>query len=261
VARGGARGGSPFRDGASLRPVDRLGWFCGGAMAIAAVGIALSLLLTRVPDLQAALLKFYWFRLADVMVPATVALLAGFVIEREMRQRPRLGVAALAVTVTLAGLHVGNCAVMRVFPVPPRAFRAHNGDRLADYVGWRQACQWIACSGEVPEDARFLTPIMGQTFKWYAGRSEVATLKDIPQDAASIVAWWRCLHDVYGGPQLAERGWCRSLAERDPDTLAALAERYGADYLLTRPAPVLPFERVYANRRYVIYRMDEVPGP
>ncbi len=57
------------------------------------------------------------------------------------------------------------------------------------------ACEWVVDSGKIPPGARFLTPRMAQTFKWYTGHSEVATWKDIPQDAQELVQWWARLQD------------------------------------------------------------------
>jgi hypothetical protein len=123
---------------------------------------------------------------------------------------------------------------------------------------WRDACRWVAESREIPPDARFLTPRVSQTFKWYAGRSEVANWKDIPQDAESIVQWWNTLLEIHGtgSPQRAYR-WRAYLDELGPQRLRQLGERYDADYVLTirRGRPVLPW--VYMNDWYVIYRLRD----
>lgn len=250
-------------------PLVRLRRFCVGTVAIAAGGVVISVALRGVPDLQAALLRFYWFRAADIVVPATAAVAIAAWAAKPMDRGPRwravwLGAAALA-----AGLHVGGYALIRPLPMPPRAFRIHQGrwknnaDRLSDYLAWREACAWIADPAHVPADARFLTPMMGETFKWYARRSEVASLKDIPQDAASIVAWWGRLRDLYAtGSDEPGRRWIGSLAERKPSELAALGRKYDAQYVLVEAKPRLPFPRVHHNKRWAVYRLPETPqGP
>jgi hypothetical protein len=60
---------------------------------------------------------------------------------------------------------------------------------------WRRVCDWIQRHTR-PDDV-FLTPRHQQSFKWYAGRSEVVCAKDIPQDAAGIVDWRNRLDKVF----------------------------------------------------------------
>ena len=243
-------------------PAARLGRFCAASLVIAALGILISVCLSGNPALQTSLLRFYWFRLADVMVPVAVALGVGVFVLHWLRVRPRLGTAALTAAVVLAGLHVGDYGVIRLRRVPPRAQWRGKADREADYVAWRKACAWIARPENVPRKARFLTPRRCETFKWYAGRSEVATWKDIPQDAESIVEWWDRLNEVYAtGSALPDEFWCSSLAEQEPWWLAELGARYQADYVLTVPEPALPLEVVYANSGYVIYRLKKGTSP
>ena len=232
----------------------RLRMFTAGALTIAGAGMAISLLEQVSPSLAAGLLRFYWFRLADVALPLAVAVAAAAYVVHLLRVQPRAGRWALAVAILIAGLHVGGYALSRPFRTEPRADR----HRVPDYAAWRYACAWVARSGNVPPDARFLTPRMSQTFKWYAGRSEVVTWKDIPQDARSIVRWWDELNDVYatGSPVPSER-WHASLAEVGAERLEWLGTKYGAGYVLTVSRPRLDLEVVYCNRSYVIYRLPD----
>ena len=70
-------------------------------------------------------------------------------------------------------------------------------------------------SGTHPPDARFLIPRLAFTFKWYAGRGEVVNWKETPQDAASLVAWWKRIQDIYAtGKQPPQDPYYTSLAGR-----------------------------------------------
>jgi len=248
----------------SITPADgprrRLRMFVAGALAIAGAGVAISLVEYLSTALAARLLRFYWFRLADVAVPLAVALVGARWVGHLLQTQPRRGRWALAVAVVVAVFHVGGYAVERPFPTVPRADRLHDyaapSDRQRDYAAWRSACAWVAESGEIPAEARFLTPKVSQTFKWYAGRSEVVTWKDIPQDARSIVRWWDELHDMYaaGSPERGYR-WRDSLAELGSLRLRQLGEKYEADYVLTVRRPPLRLPVVYQNELYVIYRL------
>lgn len=246
----------------------RLRAFVLGALAIAGAGVAASLLECLNPALAAALLRFYWFRLSDVAVPLAVALVGTCYVVYELRTEPRWGKCVLLVTILVGVIHVGGYGVRRMAPSVPRADQIN--DRWSEfhlrrhYSAWRAACRWVSESGEVPSDARFLTPRMAQTFKWYAGRSEVVTRKDVPQDARSIVRWSDEMHDIYawGNPEQGYR-WYNSLAAAlavlSPDQLRRLADRYEADYVLTVRWPRLPLTVVYENQWYVIYQLRQAP--
>jgi len=246
----------------------RLRAFVVGALVIAGVGAAISLLEHANPALAAALLRFYWFRLSDVAVPAAAALVGICYLAHELRTEPRWGKGALAVAILIGVIHVGGYGVRRMIPSVPRGDQINDRWSAANqhrhYSAWRAACRWIAESGEVPPDARFLTPKMARTFKWYAGRSEVVTWKDVPQDAQSIVEWWDDLHAVYA-TEIPSRGyrWDTSLAAgsaQHPQRLQRLGETYGADYVLTVRWPRLPLPVVYWNQWYVIYQLGGAPA-
>ena len=233
----------------------RLRRFTAGAMAIALAGMAINLLVLVDEPLAARLLRFYWFRLSDVVVPMAVALFAACFIVGALAARPHVGRVVLAIAVLAAGCHVGWYALTRPLPTVPRA------DRLPRYVDWRLACSWVAESGRVPPDARFLTPAMNQTFKWYTGRAEVVNWKEVPQDARSIVRWWQRMHDIhYSGSEEPGRRWHGSLARVGAPRLRELGEKYDADYVITLRWPWrLGLPVVYENRSYVIYRLGDRP--
>lgn len=231
----------------------QLDGFIAGSLVIGLIGAIIGILGYFEPMLAAGWLRFYWFRLADIAVPIGVS--TGLVawILAHWHSRPQLVTLALAVALVLPGIYLGNMTLVRLRPAVPRA----DWGRVADYGSWRLACQWIAESGEVPPEARFLTPRLAQTFKWYTGHSEVATWKDIPQDPNSIVHWWRRICRLYGtGREPPFRRWYRSLARLGPDKLRALGKQYEASYVLTRSRPWLPLPEVYRNRNYAIYRLD-----
>jgi hypothetical protein len=266
---------------APIQPeVRRLRAFVVAALAIALAGMAGSLLSFWDPVLAAGLLRFYWFRLADVAVPMGVALFGvRWIISRDGVRR-----AATVAVVALAGFHLADCVVMRLFSLPPHAERlldfdawaaagrwvAHprlttifprqpRADRLADYAAWREACDWAARDENVPPDATFLTPRMSQTFKWYAGRGEAGTWKEIPQDARGIDQWWRRMQAFFatGDPPPWDR-WYNSPGDLGAVQLRQLAAAYHFQYVVTPVGDrLLPLPVVYQNRGYVIYRMEK----
>jgi len=234
--------------------------FVLGALVLAVVGAAITPLQYYDRAMAAGLLRFYWFRLADVAVPMGVVFAAASLVAWGQEHRWLPGRLLAAVAVALAAFHVGGHAVERAVPTPPPATPCET------YGSWRFACDWIVASGKIPRDARFLTPLMAQTFKWYTGRSDVVNWKEVPQDATGIVAWWQRIEEIYGTSRTdpCER-WQNTLArmtdtpERTAERLKRLAARYDADYALTTLYPRLPLEAVYENRSYIIYNIRTDP--
>ncbi len=177
-----------------------------------------------------------------MIVPLGVAVEVAAFVSIQLRSRPKLARVSLAAAILLAAAHVGGHARERVVPQLPPAFRLyHPNDSDAYYAEWCMACDWIAESGEIPPNARFITPRMAQTFKWYAGRAEVANWKEMPQDPKAIVEWWERMNDLHGtGMRDPFHRWFPWLSRRSPTSIRQLGRKYEADYLITFARPQLP---------------------
>ena len=259
----------------------RLGRFVSASIAIAIVGFFIRVIGMLDSNMAASLLRFYWFRLADVAVPLGVALLG----LRWVARRPAR--ILLPAVVLLAGFHLADCAVLRLFAKPPYAERLPDleawssagrwmigqgpgptfpriprADRLPDSAAWRKACDWVAQSDAIPKQARFLVPRMSQTFKWYADRGEVVVWKEVPQDAGNMVDWGRRIQDIYATnlePPLNR--WYDWPTELTVDRLRKLADKYDTDYAIGKVTqPLLPLPVVYKNESYVIYELRPQPA-
>ncbi len=216
------------------RKLEPLQDFATGALLISFFGLILSGLAESGNMFCVGLLKFYWFRLADFAVPATIALASCFVIafwlELENDVFRRASSVIFAVCVFLAAgllflekhrLQIPNADV-RSLPQYPE-----NDTRFREsWQNWLRVCDWIR--EETPEDAVFITPFQQQTFKWYASRTEVVAWKDIPQDAASIVQWHQRLKAIQEPQQYSEM----QILTYSDERLAELAKEYRASYLL-----------------------------
>jgi hypothetical protein len=264
--------------------IGRLRAFVLGAVVIALAGVAIQPLIWLDRPLAADLLRCYWFRLADVALPLGVALegiailvgrrVAGGAVtavcresadalgtnecppqqapqECPPRRVPRaVRHGALGLAILASAAYLGVRGWERIFPAPPRSHR------LDDFDAWHEACQWVAQSGYVPADARFIVPRLSQTFSWYTARSGVVDWKDVPQDAREMVAWWQRIQDVFATGRPPPDHWYRSLAELGEKRLRGLGAKYHAQYVITeRIEPLLHLDVVYSNRSYVIYRL------
>jgi len=257
----------------------RLNAFVAAAILIAAVGLAISLLAPIAPDLTAGLLRYYWFRLSDVMVPVGVALGATAIVARWAVGQPRRFALGLVALMLIAGGHLGDVVHSRwLDPFPPAdstvvnldGWRRHYDwahddaglpeEEFAELRRWQEICRWAA--EETPPDAVFIVPRLAQTFRWYAQRAEVVNRKDVPQDAAGICEWWRRNRLLYGAPSgsTAAAGepvaWRESLTDLGAERLSELGAAFGADYAITSAVPPLALERVGPlNPSFAVYRL------
>ncbi|MCY2992809.1 MAG: hypothetical protein NTY19_33750 [Planctomycetota bacterium] len=241
--------------------------FVGGAVAIALAGIVIDQSLRDYSDLAAALLRYYWFRLNDVMLPVGAALALVALVRSWQNSRPKLAGWATAVAIGAVGtsLIMGN--LERRNDLRPGADRQglptwDDDARMTRqaYVAWCRVCWWI--SEHTESEARCITPRSQQTFKWRAGRSEVCSWKDMPQDAGALVDWWQREQEVY--PRLVLAG---GLAAHGEQRLLELAEKYGARYIVLdrylSQRPLL-LRRVYPDQfddPQAFYEVYQVPHP
>lgn len=234
-------------------------------MLIALAGGLVDLLLAQ-GELEAGILRFYWFRLSDAVVPLLAALLLLQLAEKlreSSRTMPRVVLGACLLGVLA---HAGWTLQQRVGDRRPDADRltlpgnrdtAEQRDEI--YRQWRQTCRWIR--ENTHPDAIFLTPRMQQTFKWYAERGEVVNWKNVPQGAGALVEWWQRVSELIPG---REQGFY----SMEPDQLVEAMRRYNVEYVVTahgsrfRPRGLAgPLERVYpskggADNRFEVYRLE-----
>jgi len=227
----------------------RLHTFVAVAVGLAAVGMAIALVTPLDPDLSAGLLRYYWFRMSDVMVPLGVALVGVSLMATWRATQPGWQAVAMVVALLLAGGDLGHTTWWRQQHLRPPA-----DANIGNLDAWRQMCAWAAA--ETPPEAVFLVPRLSQTFRWYAGRGEVVSRKDLPQDAEGIVEWWRRLNRIYRAPGDSSSEWHENLAELGTTRLRQLGAEFGADYVITAAYPALNLPRVGpSNPSFAIYRL------
>ncbi|MBI1902434.1 MAG: hypothetical protein HYS13_15135 [Planctomycetia bacterium] len=222
-----------------------LGSVVFGAVVISAAGGVIAAVANFAPHAGAALLRYYWFRTADALVPLGAALAAVFLLARLWDRRPTTAAWLLTAALAVAAIHFGTLWYQRRTAPWPRCDLRETSER---YAAWRDVCRDIR--EHAPREAVFITPLDRQTFHWYAQRREVFNSKDIPQDAASIVEWnrrWDALDPPVDPPPSF------SLARRPLKDLRAAARRYGASHLVTESEPRLPLPLFYGNAVYAVY--------
>lgn len=241
-----------WSDSSGLR---RMGWFTVGAVGIAAAGMFVGLLPSVIPDLAAKLLRYYWFRLTDAVVPLMFAVL---VVRWLASPRAQFRVASTTVLVVAVAL-VGWSSFDRFrVSVPPSASNRLLGiqsgataeQQQEAWRDWQDVCRWARQSSG--PDEVFLTPRHQQTFKWYAHRAEVVNWKDVPQDAPSLRQWHERFQEIF--PR--RLGSIRVTIQYK--SLREYREKYGVRYLIADRRIVgdsLPLVSIYRNKTYTVYEM------
>ena len=240
---------------------NRIRWFTLGAVLIAAVGLLIGFLPTYAPALAAKLLRYYWFRLTDAIVPLAFALLVIRWVCDTTAFSPKLRlVGAVVLTVSIA--LVANSSYLRGnMGIPPSASHRLIGympnapvqQQRQSFKDWLAVCHWARSA--TPRDEIFLTPRHQQTFKWYAHRAEVVNWKDVPQDAESLKEWYRRFRHVF--PRRATRVTIRY------ESLRAFRDQYGVRFMIVDrriAGPNLPLVKLYPldpeeNGTYAVYEL------
>jgi len=239
--------------------------FVAGAAILWLAGIVVDQATLYQPHLAAALLRYYWFRLADVVIPLGVSIAGLIWLGSLYRQRPTVAASLLcltivAVTTSLVFHHVTRAEDFRPaseIQQRPLAFQ----DQLPPedvFAAWVHTCDWIDTN--TPASSLFLTPRYQQTFSWYANRPEVVNWKNVPQDARSLVQWRARFRQVYSH-QARRHGF----AGIPLHELQAICQDYGVDYVVldrTLSRQPLPWQRVYPPRLEsgAIFEVYSVPA-
>jgi hypothetical protein len=235
--------------GESLQGLRRVGRFAAVAAMIALVGFAIEGFAGGYPNFAAGLLRFYWYRLADVAVPIAISLATAYLVGQAFQASASAPAWRWLVLVPLMGCgwHLLSTSGQRALrPVPPA------DRRLADPAAWRDACAWVRRS--TPAEARFFIPRGAQSFRWYAHRADVGNWKDVPQNAVAVTQWFARCADLCR--VVTEDG--QTSRQSEPARLGSLrirqlAAKYPFDYVLTRNRPMLQLPTVYSNTHYAIY--------
>lgn len=230
----------------------------GTSITVAVTGLALAIGPRPIENMpqyawRIRLLKFYPFRLADVLVPMAAAVAAARVAAGGSR-RERAGAADAAGFPPGWGRRVEGCVLAGVFlfalawPGPERRADRFPQQLRAD---WIAACRWIR--QQTPPDALCLCPEGSWAFKWYAQRPEYVAYKDCPQDAAGVVEWNRRLRVV--------RRWAAAHFQsgRSAAALEALHAETGVEYLVVRRLGPIAADPVYRNDSFRVYRTTSTP--
>ncbi|HBE69731.1 MAG TPA: hypothetical protein DDW52_16420 [Planctomycetaceae bacterium] len=218
---------------------ERLGAIAAIAITFAVIGLAIDLLMSeRMPSTASNLLRFYWFRWADISVPLAGSVLlwlaaAGFPDSPDcsginvIRARP-LHLVPLVLAATMGATYVVAVVNASTIPVADKLVVETTGPiskKTDRYQDWLAVCAWIR--ENTPEDSLWLTPKYQQSFKWHAQRAEVVCWKDVPQDNQSVHQWFERITACE--PPRDSRGVVRGWTEAE---IVRLADKYDFEWIL-----------------------------
>jgi hypothetical protein len=198
-------------------------------------------------DQRMNLLKFYPFRLADVLMPVVVAISLVGVLERTAFKSTS--------PTTWRGFISHPLWILTLIFIAGLC-RAHwsaetNRYSREDRADWLDVCAWI--DNHLPSDALVQTPTNGWAFKWFARRAEYVAFKDCPQDAVGIVEWNTRLNFL--------QRWFEKNYEDElysADELKSLRQSTGLTHLLTDRLGPVELEPIYRNATFQVYDLTSL---
>ena len=245
--------------------IRRLNWFALSSLGIAGLGLLVGLLPFVAPDLGAKLLRYYWFRLADAIVPLMVAVLAGRMLLDQRRGLWVTGVSLLLLAVSLSGYSAYRRCLLAVPPSVSNDLLGRDAGAAPEvqqqvYRDWLAVCDWARHSSG--PDEVFLTPRHQQTFKWFAQRAEVVNWKDVPQDTLALLEWYRRFEEIYPA-WIANRRTGNVRVSIRYSTLHEFRQKYAVRYMIVDRRVTgdnLPLVRIYptgpdVNQNYAVYEL------
>lgn len=131
-------------------------------------------------ELRVKLLKLYPFRMADMLIPITLACTMAAWLGEFIEDR-LTAVSRFVATTTICGI------LLLIALSVPTLDKTLDQQPPGVQTDWLAACQWIR--EHAPPGAVLYAINDNWSLRWYAERPEYFHFKDCPQDAASIIEW------------------------------------------------------------------------
>ena len=213
------------------------------------------------------LLRFYWFRFPDTIVPFGTTMLLAFGIGELYRRY----ILQESDTTTETHGNVSRSWKRGIEPVLIILLIAlsvveivKDLPKLNDGTGWASTpytpmFDWIATN--TPHDATFLIDPSMQEFYVRAERAAFVSFKHSPQSAKDIAEWHKRLVLCNGGAELQDAGFGVAKTIRktyyalDPEQIGKIATEYNVDYYLGKEGSTLPYDEVHSVKEWILYKV------
>jgi Domain of unknown function (DUF6798) len=224
------------------------------------------------------LLKYYWFRFPDVMIPLLGWVLLGMILNEIADARepfrnlprvrapldsatlrvalPRLFMAAAAVVVVASLVHLLPAREQPEQQASAADESSSGGEDFADdKVRLQPMYEWIAHN--TPRDSAFLVDPMRSDFYMWAERAMFVSFRHSPQTESDIAQWYERITLCNGGrPPKLRSEITPHFYDLDQTAIRQIAGRYGLNYYLGRTRQPLTLPRVYSVNGFTLYKID-----
>jgi hypothetical protein len=215
------------------------------------------------------LLRFYWFRFPDVMVPFMSAVLITLFLNdigdgrRIIRVLPHRFLSEIQIILRrVIPVILISATMVIVFQSLYQLQTEFKYSRQHNTTPRLSALEWI--SENTPKQAIFLVDPTMPDFYIYAQRAQLVSWKHLPDSAADILEWYERIK-LSNGNRSPDKNGYDSLEELssnfyhlDEDQIWQIANLYGINYYLGLPDQQLTFEQVYSNLDFTVYKVDDI---
>ena len=221
---------------------------------------------------ETTLLRYYWFRFADVMIMFLSTVLIALVLDGigdgriftdrflyqfQLKLQPKLKylLGRIAPTVII------YAAILMIFLSLYQLSTNYKNSRQSNTEPRISAFEWI--SEYTPKEAIFLVDPGMFDFYLHAERAMFVSWKHVPNSATDILEWYARIILCNGG-RLPEKNGFDSVEELqsnfyklDEKQIRQIADSYGISYYLGLPSQGLSFEMVYSNQSFAVYKIND----
>jgi hypothetical protein len=211
------------------------------------------------------LLRYYWFRYPDVMIPFLSLVLVALVISDltyiDVNDSPRIYKRWPSVHLLFSkGLPIFLAMVVILLALQSitviRASYRRGINRRPSKI--QTSLEWIR--GNTPRHAVFLVDPLMSEFHVFTERARFVSFKHSPQSAADILEWYERI-ELSNGSQplggLVSKGELQTnFYHLNKETIRQIAEKFGLSYYLGLADTQLPFEPVYRDDNITLFAID-----
>jgi len=210
------------------------------------------------------LLRYYWFRFPDVIVPFMIAVSIALVLNDFVDGR--LSIPSLPHSLQHRMQLILSRGVPILLTLATLLIVLQSMDRLRTEIrDSRPVLEWIA--ENTPKQAIFLVDPSIADFYIYAQRAMFVSFRHFPQSAADIVEWYERIK-LCNNNYLPSKSGFRSIKEIQTnfyslgeDLIRQIADSYGVRYYLGLSQKGLTFECAYSDARFTVYKVNHTQRP
>jgi hypothetical protein len=211
------------------------------------------------------LLRFYWFRYPDVMIPFLSLVLVALVISDltyiSSSDSPGISNRRYSVQFLLSkGLPIFLAMIvilltLQSITIIRTMYRRGINNRPPKI---QKSLEWI--QEYTPGNAVFLVEPLMSEFYVFAEKAEFVSFNHSPQSAGDILEWYKRIELSNGGQPpsfpVARDELQANFYQLDEDNIRRLAEEYGLSYYLGLTDTQLLFESIYRDENITIFDID-----